>query len=71
MLSSQVTMAIVQARAQSGQAQQYRGITLSKAGKRCFRWRKWEVSLKWKGLVGQNVSSSSVSYSFSRQSFWL
>lgn len=66
----QVTMAIIQARAQSSQVQQYRGITLSKAGKqRCFR--KWEVSLTWEGLVGQNISSSFVSHSFSRQGFWL
>lgn len=43
----QVTMAVVQARAQSRQAQQYAGITLSKAGEwGCFRVRKSKESEK-------------------------
>ncbi|XP_052035675.1 myotubularin-related protein 11 [Apodemus sylvaticus] len=63
----QVTMAIIQARAQSGQAQQYRGVTLSKAGKVSGSRKPpiplletledWETERKKQGARGWRVST--------------
>ncbi|EGV94784.1 Myotubularin-related protein 11 [Cricetulus griseus] len=63
----QVTMAIVQARAQSSQTQQYRGITLSKAGKVSGSRKPpiplletledWEAERKKQGASGWRVST--------------
>ncbi|XP_051054773.1 myotubularin-related protein 11 isoform X2 [Phodopus roborovskii] len=63
----QVTMAIVQARAQSSQTQQYRGITLSQAGKVSGSRKPpiplletledWEAERKQQGARGWRVSS--------------
>ncbi|XP_042537476.1 myotubularin-related protein 11 [Dipodomys spectabilis] len=63
----QVTMAIVQARAQSNETQQYGGITLSKAGQGSgFRkppiplletLEDWEMELKKQGAKGWRVST--------------
>ncbi|GAB1287864.1 Myotubularin-related protein 11 [Apodemus speciosus] len=63
----QVTTAIIQARAQSGQAQQYRGITLSKVGKVSSSRKPpiplletledWETERKKQGARGWRVST--------------